>query len=74
MTVTQFEIFCFAQNFITKLTSQYAEMLSLPDQLMDLLDEWGEAREEEGDDGQHKNCHQRFQHFILSLALNPKLM
>ena len=41
-------------------------MLSLPDQLVDLLDEWGEAREEEADDAQQKNCHQRFPHFILS--------
>ena len=48
------------------MTPQYAEMLSLPDQLMDLLDEWGEAREEEADDGQQKNCHQRFPHFILA--------
>ena len=34
--------------------SQYAEMLSLPDEFVDLLDEWGEAREIDD-----KNCHQR---------------
>jgi len=40
------------------LVFKYAEMLSLPDQLVDLLDEWGEAREQ-GEDHQ-KNCHQRY--------------
>ena len=49
---------------LTKSTPQYAEMLSLPDQLVNLLDEWGEAREE-GEDHQ-KNCHQRFAHFSLA--------
>jgi len=37
------------------LVFKYAEMLSLPDEIVDLLDEWGEAREIDD-----KNCHQRY--------------
>ena len=47
-------------------------MLSLPDQLVDLLDEWGEAREQ-GEDNQ-KNCHQRFERHVLSIRFDPILV
>ena len=47
-------------------------MLSLPDQLVDLLDEWGEAREQ-GEDHQ-KNCHQRFEPQVLSIRFDPILV
>ena len=54
-----FKVIVFYQMLqLSKIFPQYAEMLSLPDQLVDLLDEWGEAREQ-GEDHQ-KNCHQRF--------------